>query len=1406
MNNWNNLPLAMRLRIDQVCDRFRELLQKREDPRIEDFLAADANLDRDQLLCKLLEEELAWLRRCGANVTPREVLARHPDLAPELAQLFAGGDWLPAAQAADPRMKVTGGFPDRAPQDQHASTEEAGAYTPTGTSMIGKLVADLLLKLENDPALTPEDVCREYKDHPEHAALLEAVHQGMRDPEGADSVREHARAQQRSVDLPPRVGHYRVEEEIGRGGMGVVVRVEDEAFQRPLALKVLLRQGHEALEKRFERESRLTGQLQHPGIPPVQDRGRLPDGRPYFIMKLVKGSSLRALLQGRSGPGEDLPRFLAVFEQVCQTVGYAHSRSILHRDLKPANVMVGAFGEVQVMDWGMAKFLTPASGGRQPPEEEPSSTLQLLSRTTLQGDVTGAGAVLGTPAYMAPEQARGEVERLDQRCDVFGLGGILCEILTGKPPFAAGTAIDNHRLAMRGDLSDAFGRLDRSGADAELVALARNCLAPAREDRPADGAAVAQAVARYQADLQLRLKQAEMAKVAAEVKAGEERKRRRVWLGLAAAVLLLVLGASGAAVWYQFDRGYRQAEAAGRRALAEAGVRQALEQAKKIRGELHEILKRQGGVQELLNKPVHWEAYIKTAKSELDRARGLADNAGETLDPELIRLADKLDQDLTSDDDDRRLAVRLEKIRMDQAAVVEGYFDFASAAREYPKAFGEAGLAMPEGETEALASRIRSSRIKEQLVAALDDWALVAYRAGKEDLAEKVLATGRRAAPDPAWGDRLRHLKLWRDRNSLAKLIKDARPSGLSPQMLHVVGILLRMDNPFGESWLRDAQAQYPADFWLNLGLATAIRKSNALEAAGFLRVAIATRPGSSGAYTNLGTALYAQKKLPEAVAAYHKAIELDPKHATAYYSLGIALRDQKKLPEAVAAYHKAIELDPKYALAYNNLGNALAEQKKVPEAIAAFHKAIELGPKFAPAYYNLGNAFYDNKKLPEAIAAFHKAIELDPRFAAAYHNLGAALYDQKKVPEAVGAWHKAIELDPKHALAYRNLGLALYAQKKLPEAVAAWHKAIELDPKWAPAYYNLGGALRDQRKLPEAIAAYHKAIELDPKDALAHGALGLTLFERGAFDGASLATRKALDLLPEGHSLRAVVLNQLKQVQQMLAVEKRLSLVLERKEVAAAGELLEMAVMCQQYQRRYPTAVRLYQDAFKADASLADDWTKQHRYQAACAAALAAAGNGEEAAKLPTEEKARLRKTARDWLEAELDLVRRKLKAGQPLVVIQPEQRLDHWQADPDLAGVRDTNKLDGLPESERTTWQALWADVAGVLKEARKRYSETRREGVLTDKEKSQVHPWKMVAGRTYVIDLESDAFDAFLRLEDAAGKLLAENDDISPDNQNSRLFFTPKADGSYRIVATSFQEAGTGPYTLRVREFDR
>src|SRR5262249_54399030 len=151
--------------------------------------------------------------------------------------------------------------------------------------------------------------------------------------------------------------------ELGRGGMGVVYRARDPQLHRSLAIKVLRPEvaGQPDMRRRFLEEAQITAQLQHPGIAPLHEQGELDDGRPYFTMKLVKGRTLAELLKDRPHAGHELPRFLAIFEQVCQALAYAHSRGIIHRDLKPANVMVGAFGEVQVMDWGLAKLVSLAS-------------------------------------------------------------------------------------------------------------------------------------------------------------------------------------------------------------------------------------------------------------------------------------------------------------------------------------------------------------------------------------------------------------------------------------------------------------------------------------------------------------------------------------------------------------------------------------------------------------------------------------------------------------------------------------------------------------------------------------------------------------------------------------------------------------------------------------------------------------------------------------------------------------------------------------------------------------------------------------------------------------------------------------------------------------------------------------
>jgi len=259
---------------------------------------------------------------------------------------------------------------------------------------------------------------------------------------------------QRIADEPDLSGtRYELRERLGRGGMATVYRAHDRELGRDVALKVLpLAAGGDAdAALRLRREARILARLEHPGIVPVHDLGQLPDGRVYYVMKRVDGRSLAQLL-GAAGAGEAGPpggaeppgeaERLRLFLRVCEAVAFAHAHGVVHRDLKPDNVMVGPFGEVLVMDWGVAKLLAAAGG--EPPGGEGAGAAEAGETagppTADTGTGTGAGTahgtVVGTPGYMAPEQARGEVERQDRRADVYALGALLAFVLTGAPPAA----------------------------------------------------------------------------------------------------------------------------------------------------------------------------------------------------------------------------------------------------------------------------------------------------------------------------------------------------------------------------------------------------------------------------------------------------------------------------------------------------------------------------------------------------------------------------------------------------------------------------------------------------------------------------------------------------------------------------------------------------------------------------------------------------------------------------------------------------------------------------------------------------------------------------------------------------------------------------------------------------------
>jgi serine/threonine protein kinase/Flp pilus assembly protein TadD len=1142
------------------------------------------------------------------------------------------------------------------------------------------------------------------------------------------------------------IGPYKLMEQIGEGGMGLVfVAEQQQPVRRKVALKVI-KPGMDTRQvvARFEAERQALALMDHPHIAKVLDGGETSGGRPYFVMELVKGVAITDYCDQNQMP---VRQRLELFVHVCQAVQHAHQKGIIHRDLKPSNVLVlsqDGTPVVKVIDFGVAKAVGQ----------------QLTDKTIY----TQFAQLVGTPLYMSPEQAGESGLDVDTRSDIYSLGVLLYELLTGTTPFDKerfkGASYDEMRRIIReeeppkpstrlstvGQLATTISTQRRSDprrlhqlVRGDLDWIVMKALEKDRGRRYETASAFAADVQRYLHD-----EPVQACPPSAWYRCRKFARRNKGALAVAGLIVVFLVFLGGAGLWWAQQRAGAAGEA--RAALAEAS------------GLLEEE---------------RWPEALSAAR------RAEAVLAGIGADSDLRRQVDELIRDLG-------MAERLQEARLQGTAVKEGHFDSEAIDAAYAAAFAAYRLDVDGLDAQAAAEAIHARRIPQQLVAALDDWARVRKYFKRAGWRQR-LAVARAADPD-AWRNRLRDVLEGRDPKALEEVAAADTAGEWPVSTIHLLGDLAR-GTPSGErvaAVLARAQPRHPGDFWINetLGqLLEGARPPRLEEAITYFTAAVALRPQSPGARVNLGTALVEKGRIDQAIAELRQAIHLKKDYAEAHADLGHSLMAKGRWDEAIAELREANRLKNNDALMHHWLGSALSKKGRLDDAIAEYREALRIKKKHFPGAYfahiGLGKALAKEGRLKEAEAEYREGICLKQDAPEAHCDLGALLCDHRHdYDRAIVEFRKALRFKQDYPEAHTNLGIALYAKGRRDEAIAEYRKALRIKKDFPEAYkahYGLGNALRDKGQRDEAIAEFRKAIRLKPDFPEAYTNLGIALWAKGRWDEAIAAYRQALRTrrrFPEawlahkhlGNALylkcrldeaiaefRAVIrikpenagahfslafaLEQQSKFQQALqelrrghelgsrspgwhnpwaawARECERSIVRERRVSAyLAGtytpansrERIELAVFCWQHRRNW-AAARLYAEAFADQPRLADDLEHEdHRYRAANAALSAAAGKGRDAEdKLGSKERARWRRQALHWLRTDLAQRLKQMENGSPKVrkgfqvllgAVWP-QLLDSVHGEAALAR---------LPAYERPDWRRFWADVEHALAKAR-------------------------------------------------------------------------------------------------------
>jgi serine/threonine-protein kinase len=914
-------------------------------------------------------------------------------------------------------------------------------------------VTGLLAEMLNS-GLTPEQACRDCPEllpvvrerwkqfgridadlralFPEPETYLEAAGAGV--PE--DGPRPGPKLPGTAREAPgfPAIPGYEIQAVLGQGGMGVVYRARQVRLQRPVALKMLLAGAHtqpEALE-RFRREAQAVAGLRHANVVQIYDVGEV-DGRPYFTMELVEGGNLAKRIQGVAQPARQAAALVATLAEAIQA---AHQSGIVHRDLKPSNILLAADGTPKVTDFGLARRLEG------------------------DGGLTLSGVPMGTPSYMAPEQARGDKQALGPATDVYALGAILYECLTGRPPFRAESATATLRQVLADEPTPPTRVNPHVPRDLATICL--KCLHKEPPRRYASAAALAE-------DLQHFLRGEPItARRAGWLERLARRVRRRPAAAVLVGTLLVAAAVFGGAGWL-----------IGRRTLLVQAVEAELREAERL----------------------EQQSAFPEAAAALDRAGIRLGQDGPAWLYPVLEAARR----------DHQLLIRLEAIRLTRATLDQERqyhaallrLNRARADQDCAEAFRDRGLGEPPNDAEGAAARVRSSKATALLVAALDDWAVCATDPAQQDW---VLEVARRADPDP-WRDRVRDPAAWRDGKALAELARAGPPAGQPVPLLLALGERLSATGADGVGFLRRVQEQHPEDFWANFTLALALHGAgrtppppggDPAPALVYYQKALAIRPQAAAVVNDLGMVLVDRYWLqdnqpdgggPGAITVFQQLVTHHPQFAPGFSNLGLAYKVGGNWPKAEVAYREALQIDPRLASAQLALAYIQADSGNVGEAIDHCRQALQLNPDWERTHHLLGvvlvakgrwDEAYDwypegvssldqarGQALREANACFKQAYSCDPRWVPARNALRLPARDEARLKEAIAHYRQAIRIEPRFALAHGALSQALLAQHDFSEAEAEARRSLDTLQEAEPLFRgNLEGLRQRCRRL----------------------------------------------------------------------------------------------------------------------------------------------------------------------------------------------------------------------------------------------------------------------------------------------------------------------------------------------------